>query len=209
VTLQKNAGTRFWISGSPDSLTNWACDDRLYVEYEGQEPIYIPPVGFDAVLDPTFPTCRPIESIVDPVGPREITDYLPDGVNCVAFLLADTQREIYGNTEIYLIKEIATGIDTRSQAPPVTRLQVFPNPARHGSVFRVGAGNRGLFTLQVYDPGGRRIRAFPAVLLQRGQSHDWFWDGTGPRGAKVTTGVYFYSLQGPATRLSGSVVILR
>lgn len=100
VTITRSPGNRFFVSGEVAALAPWICDDRLYID-----GVYLPPVGFDGILDPSFPLCRPMGEIVGPVAAREVTEFIPEGTHCVTFSLADTQREIYGNTDIYLIKE--------------------------------------------------------------------------------------------------------
>lgn len=100
VTITKSPGDRFYISGEAGILSEWICDDRLYID-----DVYVQPVGFQDILDPAFPLCEPMQNIVGSVAAREVTDYIPDGTHCITFKLADTQREIYGNTEIHLIMD--------------------------------------------------------------------------------------------------------
>lgn len=102
VTITKASGDRFYLSGGP-TLAGLVCDDEVFIETEGTTVGV--GLGPYQILDDTFPRCAPIESILAPLPYHEITGFIPAGTNCVTFKLGDTQREVYGNTDIYLIKE--------------------------------------------------------------------------------------------------------
>ena len=100
VTVTREADDLFLISGAPDHEADWICADWLYVN-----GVQSADLGFDYIEDPTLPLCKPVTEIYVPAAPRNITDLIPLGTSCVEFRLAEAFRDIYGNTEIYLIKQ--------------------------------------------------------------------------------------------------------
>jgi DNA-binding beta-propeller fold protein YncE len=88
-------------------------------------------------------------------------------------------------------------------------LPAWPNPARFGTRFRfalpAGAADRA--TLTVLDPGGRRVRAFAGPFTAG--INEIPWDGLDGDGRPVRSGLYFYELVLPGTRLSHRFVVVR
>ncbi len=71
------------------------------------------------------------------------------------------------------------------------RLTCAPNPARGRLTFRFLGGASGL--LRIFDASGRLVRALP---VDRGMDGAIEWDGCGPTGEPVRTGVYYCRLEG-------------
>ena len=111
-----------------------------------------------------------------PVPARNITSYLSDGTNCVTFRLADTQREIFGNTAIYLLRITDPTIDVPDAALDFQKIRVRPIPPEARPPWSRVSRAGGPHTLTIHAPDGRVIRTFPQVLLGRGQRQAWVWD---------------------------------
>ncbi len=201
VTVTRVAGTLWFVSGSPDTLTDWICDGDLYVN-----SAYVT-TGWSDILDPELPLCRPMEEILAPVPPINVTAHLPHGTNCVSFELVDVDREIYGNTEIYLVKREYVGLED-AVAAPIARLLVAPNPASAGATLRFMTAQAAEFRLDIFDAAGRLVRSLPRRQLGPGE-HSWSWDARDQSGERVGAGAYYYVLKGGRTELSGKILMVR
>jgi hypothetical protein len=184
-------------------MSSSVLNDRFYVEGTTTG------VGFDSLLNAEFPKCVPIEQVLTPVPARNITGYLSDGTNCVTFRLADTQREIFGNTAIYLLRVTDPTVDVPDAAQDFQKIRVTPNPTGSATTVDLCSRNGGLHTLMIHAPDGRVIRTFPQVSLGRGQRQAWVWDSRDQAGRMVSPGVYFCSIRTPTGRVSARALVLR
>ena len=88
-------------------------------------------------------------------------------------------------------------------------LPAWPNPVRFGTRFRFAlpAAATGRATLTVLDPGGRRVRTFAGPFAAG--VNEVAWDGLDGDGRPVRSGLYFYELALPGTKLSHRLVVVR
>jgi hypothetical protein len=201
VTVTRTPGDLFYLSSSPDSLAPLVCDDAVYLND------VVGGLGPYATIDPNFPICVPIDSILEPLPAHDITELVPWGTNCIEFKLADTQRTIYGNTAVYLVNVYdATGVEPVSVEHGV-RLQVLPNPSTNSTTFRLTTSRSGRYGLSICDVTGRTIRRFLDATVPSG--HLWRWDGRDADGVPVSAGTYFYVLKGVGDTSRGRFVLLR
>jgi hypothetical protein len=210
VEITRDPDTRFFISGRPDSLSPWVCDDVLLIHDDatGEEH----DAGLDSstvILPANFTPCRPIDSIITTIPAGEVTSYVPMGTHCVTFKLADTQREIFGNTAIYLLRVTDPTIDAPAVTIDFQKIRVTPNPSGSAITVELYPRDSGLHTLTIHAPDGREIRTFPLVLLGRGQRQAWVWDRRDQEGRVVSPGMYFCSVQTPTGRRSARAMVLR
>jgi hypothetical protein len=204
VSVTKSPGDEFWISGRPDSLADWICDDKLYIEQQDAG------LGFSRIIDGGLPECRPVEEVLAPVSARLVTDFLPEGSNCVTFRLADTHRAVMGSTEIYLVKRSTAGVGGGRPAPRTLALHTpRPNPLTSESTIGFELPVRGEVRVVVFDPQGRRVR-----VLANGEEFGpgtWSvsWDGRDKHGSLVPAGIYLLRLTEGGNSLSRRFVVAR
>jgi hypothetical protein len=203
VVVDRGPNDRFFISGRPGVLANWVCDDKLFIDSVDAG------VGFAGTADPALPLCRPIEDVLFAVGARDVTDYIPMGSNCVSFKLADTWREILGNTRMYLVRQDASAVDDRSGWAGGMEVQVFPNPLTRDGIIRVRATASGNYGVSVFSANGGLVCVLPDVGLVAGAEHDWTWQGIDRMGRAVSPGMYFLSVRSPSGTVAGKVLRLR
>ena len=97
AAVTRRPNEKIYLSGSPDSWTPLVVDEDIFINNNPVGP------GSYTVLDPSYPLDTPVEQIFQPELADEIpVSLIPYGTSCVVFGLADMQREIYGNTDIYL-----------------------------------------------------------------------------------------------------------
>ncbi|MFC1573268.1 choice-of-anchor D domain-containing protein [Candidatus Eisenbacteria bacterium] len=87
-------------------------------------------------------------------------------------------------------------------------IQHQPNPARIGTMFRLGLPEPASVTLDIYTTSGRLVR----LLMDRKVSagfHQVEWDGRDESGRVVADGVYFYRFVSPNHDETRSMVFLR
>ncbi|MBI4719770.1 MAG: T9SS type A sorting domain-containing protein [Chitinivibrionia bacterium] len=88
-----------YLSSQPDSWAPLVVDDDILINYQSAGP------GPYTVLDDSFPVNVALESIFQPELADEIpVSVIPFGTSCVRFDLVDTQRNILGNSNIYIYK---------------------------------------------------------------------------------------------------------
>jgi hypothetical protein len=100
------------------------------------------------------------------------------------------------------------GIVTEVSGPAVSTIpahysleQNYPNPFNPTTQIRYGLPQQSHVVLAIYDVLGREVRRLFDGIQQAG-SHELVWDGTGPGGTGVASGMYFYRLD--ATPASGT-----
>lgn len=72
--------------------------------------------------------------------------------------------------------------------------QNFPNPFNPSTVIRYSLPKEGFVTLKIYDILGNEVKTL-VNGFQYPSTHSIIWDGDNNTGSKVSSGVYFYSLQ--------------
>ncbi len=83
----------------------------------------------------------------------------------------------------------------------------FPNPIRESTLLRFGLPKPAPVSLCIYDAAGRRVRTLLDRVVHVAGVHDVFWDGIGPGGRRVASGVYFCQLiAGDTVRVQRLVV---
>jgi hypothetical protein len=83
-----------------------------------------------------------------------------------------------------------------SPAPPARALRLHPNvpnPFNPGTTLAYELPERGPVRLAVYDAAGRRIATVVDAVQDPGR-HEAVWNGRGPDGARLRSGVYFARL---------------
>jgi pimeloyl-ACP methyl ester carboxylesterase len=176
VTLDRAAGDRFYVTGVDGLQAPWICDDKLYING-------IPAaLGFSGVVDPTLPLCAPIEDVLLPQDALEITDLIPPGTSCVTFELVDTQRAIYGNSEIYLLKDAAPTLSglrgtvrdiTNDAGIPDVTITVSPGgystSTRPDGSYLILAIPAGVYDVEIaHNHGNYRVQSFDDLELPAG-----------------------------------------
>lgn len=203
VSITKNAGDRFFVSGDSIPDSSWICDDRLYVE-----DINSGPVGFSGVLNDSLPLCRPIEEVMAPVPARDITSLIPEGTTCVTFRLADTQRQIYGNSAIYLVRTTVSGVTDSPRNSTVRLLPPMPNPARAGVTIAAELPTRTRVRVTVVDLHGRLVRTLASDEAIGPGRWSTSWDGRGRSNSPVPPGIYLVRLTAGSRSLTRRIVIV-
>jgi hypothetical protein len=83
-----------------------------------------------------------------------------------------------------------------------------PNPSRSGISIQFDLPRAMSVHLKIYDLRGRLVRTgFSGHTMPAGR-HSWDWDGLDGAGNRVRSGVYFYVLVTPESRIHRKAVIL-
>jgi len=120
-----------------------------------------------------------------------------------------------GRTYRYQLSVRTAAGETRSSpvtlTVPVTPATVgpnFPNPFTAATSIRFSLGRRSSATVTVFDASGRMVARFDEGTLDPGE-HAVDWDGRDERGRPVTSGVYFYRLEGGGDAAWGKMQVVR
>ena len=115
MRFHRRLADRIYFSGAGHAFTGLAVDDAVHITATPPvDPCPDPPpetLVCDSGLGPytyqpgvpPFTYNVPIEQNLVPLPPHEVTDRIPGGPSTLAFEALDTQREIYGNTAVYLM----------------------------------------------------------------------------------------------------------
>ena len=90
-----------------------------------------------------------------------------------------------------------TAVEERGQAAQPGALaleQNFPNPFNSGTVIRFDLDRPGEIELSLYDLAGRKVATLARGPRPAGR-YEVRWDGRGPAGSRLASGVYLYRLQ--------------
>jgi FlgD Ig-like domain len=204
VSVTRSAGDAFWISGSPDSLTDWICDDRLYVESTNSGS-----VGFSAIIDGDLPLCRPIEEVLAPVSAREVTSLIPDATNCVTFRLADTERQIFGNSAIYLVKTSLVGVSDEVAPAALAMSPPHPNPSTGAITLSITLPNADRLTVDILDLQGRVVRRIMSGESFGAGVRSISWDGRMVSGKSLAAGMYVVRATTRTLSVTRGLVVLK
>ena len=96
-----NPADRFYLSSTSDAFAPLVVDDSLHVNSVDSG---LGPYSFESGVPP-FKMGQPIEENLIPEPAQEVTSLIPEGHSVVLFELIDTQREIYGNTAVFLVQD--------------------------------------------------------------------------------------------------------
>jgi hypothetical protein len=86
--------------------------------------------------------------------------------------------------------------------------QNHPNPFNPSTVIRYELAKAGRVRLRVYDVSGALIKGLEDRYREPGR-YEVGWDGTTDRGGQVASGVYFYVLEAPDTKLAKKMLCVK
>ena len=199
VSVTKNPGDTFYVSGTCGPVASWTANDNIYVNGADMGP------GFSGTKGVGYPLGVPVDSVFLAVPALSVDSQIPTGTSSVAFKLADLQREVYGNGPIYLAKVPAGSVLDAPREP--TRqgvlLTAASNPAVSGTRLHLVGPLGSTGTVGVFDHRGRRVRDLGVI------HGEGYWDGRDRQGRRVPAGVYFLRARQGAWTGSTRVVILR
>lgn len=206
VLITRAPGDTIYVSGSCETPSPWVVDDKLYI---GTSPGI---VGFNGDKGLGLPVGVPVDSILNPVPPTDITNLIPWGTSLVKFRLADLNRAIYGNTNIYLVRVRPSTLTDVGDLPPVATNKVlvscYPNPFNPRTTIRFTVPAKTNATVSVYDAAGRLV-----ATVFRGHAVAGFnevsWDGRSDNGTISASGVYFCKVVTPNQTATGKLVLLK
>lgn len=119
----------------------------------------------------------------------------------------------WANTLTQFVRVCKTGIEEQ-EGVMLRREAVFglsqpsPNPFRDVCSIRFTVPNRGAVELNIYDSAGRLISTPIKGTVAFG-SHVFYWDGTGPDGHKLPSGIYFARLDFEGNSKTAKLLKLR
>lgn len=207
VEITKQPGDRLVLSGSASGAGPLVCDDEIYIAID--DTIAGVSLGPYTILDPTFPICKPVDSILQPLPAIDVSRLLPNGTYCIEFKLGDTQREVYGNTPIFLVNTTQLGIDEQNlRTMQAARVSVFPNPTSRAATILVESEVSDFMKITILDLRGRVVRDLGSANRPTG-NFSLLWDGIDDRGRPVPSGIYLSVVQGSRTVATGKLVIIR
>lgn len=124
------------------------------------------------------------------------------------FVLVDSVSVVLSASDVKN-KFAQTGDIVILRPPLATRIdQNFPNPFNPVTTIRYQLARPGTVRLEVFGIGGQLVR----VLVDGAQAAGYYetqWDGRGPGGQSVASGVYFARLLTPGYRGSHKMVVLK
>ncbi len=100
-----------------------------------------------------------------------------------------------------------TGIHA-SPAGRFALMQNVPNPFNPATDIRFAVPAAGTVRLSIFDAAGRLVRTLLDGTVARGE-HSVRWDALDVRGARVSAGVYFYTLEAPAFSQTRKMILLK
>jgi hypothetical protein len=113
LDLRRGASDHFYLSGSGTSFSSLLVDDAVHIA--GQDAGLGPYATQPGV--PPYLIGLPIERNFVPEPPPVVTSLIPTGTNAVLFEALDTDRAIYGNTAVYLVRDCGLHISGRAGGP--------------------------------------------------------------------------------------------
>lgn len=112
--------------------------------------------------------------------------------------------------DITITTDLFAGVD--DDTPAAVRINALrpahPNPFNPTTVIPFQTTGNGQVELVIYDVTGRRIRTLISRPLDAGR-HEAVWDGTGERGSRVASGVYFCTLKTGVYTATQRLVLVR
>ena len=134
-------------------------------------------------------------------GGEEIGLYSPEGIPVDTLTFGEQKANISygrypdGGAEWQFFDVSTPGTSNSRGSPSKSFLaQNYPNPFNHETVIRYELLTDGEVRLIVYNMLGQEVKVLVTGLKPAGV-HEVLWDGTNNFGEKVSSGIYFYSLQ--------------
>ncbi len=98
---------------------------------------------------------------------------------------------------------------TDTNLPPVTYLsQNYPNPFNPATTIEFGIEEPTKVKITVYDAAGRLVKILADRVYSAG-SHRVTWNGTGSKGNRMSSGLYFYRMESGNAVITKKMVLLR
>jgi len=125
----------------------------------------------------------------------------------------DDYRNEY-DTKIYAMRlrasgQHVTGVAVTQSLPPISVLrQNYPNPFNPTTTISFDLVRPGQVALRIYSVNGSLIRTLIDRPMIAG-THRIRWDGKTDKGSDVSTGVYFYRLEGNVSTPARTMVLIR
>ncbi|MFH1277068.1 MAG: M28 family peptidase [Candidatus Eisenbacteria bacterium] len=123
-------------------------------------------------------------------------------------------QETYGGWNIDDVRvfgirsDFLTAVAGESPAPPLSLPANHPNPFNPVTTIRFDLAREGPVRLAIYDGRGRLIRTLLRGPMTAG-THEEVWNGKDDRGRAVSSGLYFYRLDGAGSSMAGKMTLLR
>jgi hypothetical protein len=106
----------------------------------------------------------------------------------------------------FVVNETGTGVDEIPVSVFLARNH--PNPFNPKTSIRFGLPETSDARLAVYDAAGRLVRVLASGTLDAGE-YEYTWDGRDSAGAKMSSGIYFATLQAGDIGLKQKMVLLK
>ena len=127
-----------------------------------------------------------------------------------------THKQIHENINVlwgfWISDHVATDAETENLAPQfIFELkQNFPNPFNPVTTIRysVGGHSQTFINIKIFDVKGALVRTLVNEYKAPGVYHA-LWDGKNESGHSVSSGIYFYRLQGDTVMKTKKLVLLR
>jgi hypothetical protein len=87
-------------------------------------------------------------------------------------------------------------------------LRAFPNPFRTATEITFTPATDGAARVEIFSVSGRSVRVLFEGPMLANEPRQYRWDGRDGNGARVPAGIYFVRATGPATGLSGRLVLI-
>jgi hypothetical protein len=84
----------------------------------------------------------------------------------------------------------------------------YPNPFNSNTEIKFNLPNAGDATVQIYDITGARVKMLTSGLIDAGE-HSLIWNGTNETGARVASGIYFYTVSAGGAHVTKKMVYLK
>jgi len=156
--------------------------------------------------NPSF-FAMPVELRIEGMG-RDTTVRVQHSFSGQDFLvqLPFEPEEVRLDPDNWILKEVREG----SSLLPVRVVlaQNYPNPFNPGTSIQFDIPGRSPVTLEVMDLLGRRVVTLAEGTFEPG-THTVTWDGTGPGGSALASGIYVYRLQAGGAIASRRMLLLR
>jgi flagellar hook assembly protein FlgD len=123
-----------------------------------------------------------------------VKKYLLSQIDSITFFVPITAIKGEGSDQVLLAKFSVT--------------QNYPNPFNPSTKIQFQLPGAGKVRLTVYDINGRLIKEIFSGNKQAGQ-YTFEWNGQNSNGVKVSTGVYFYSVEYNSTLLTKKMIYLK
>ncbi len=114
---------------------------------------------------------------------------------------------------LFTLESTFTDLPDRNEGNPETTLPTayrlyknYPNPFNPLTHIQFDLPDKQQVSLIIYDILGHRVRELLFDALPAG-NHTVTWDGTDQRGNQISSGIYFYVLQTPDSRLVGRMIL--